>query len=136
MQRCFADADDAPAPPLVTNATPAHNRNLLDAFYSLGSFVMLVQATPNIADKWSFGQASQPLFEAGQPSLGAMALVHTLRTLGRIVLEHALRLPQPSERELTASLADALIPSVPCFKAMWRPINYSHRRNRPITYCT
>ena len=122
LQRCFAETDDAPAPPLVTNATPAHNRNLLDAFYSLGSFVMLVQATPNIADKWSFGQASQPLFEAGQPSLGAMALVHTLRTLGRIVLEHALRLPQPSERELTASLADALIPSVPCFKAMWRPM--------------
>ena len=124
LQRCHQDPDDDkdPSPPLVTNAVPAQRRGVLDAFYSLGSFVMLVQATPAIASAWSWHQASQPLYGAGHPSLGAMAVMHMLRTLGRLVLGHALTLPGelPTERDLVAKLADALLPAVPCFKPHWR----------------
>ena len=124
LQRCHQDPDDDqdPSPPLVTNAVPAQRRGVLDAFYSLGSFVMLVQATPAIASAWSWHQASQPLYGPGHPSLGAMAVMHMLRTLGRLVLGHALTLPGelPTERDLVAKLADALLPAVPCFKPHWR----------------
>ena len=124
LQRTLHNPDfmTAPPPPRVTDAKPSQRVGVLDAFYSLGSFVMLVQASPSFAPSWSLRQASQPLFGAGHASLGAMALMHTLRTLGRLILEHALALPEdvPTERELVAALADALIPTVPCFKTHWR----------------
>ena len=82
----------ATTPPRVANAQPALRPAVLDAFYSLGSFVMLVQATPAVAELWRWGAASQPLYGAGHPSLGAMALHHTARTLGRLTLEYALEL--------------------------------------------
>jgi len=124
------EEDHAACPPLVTNASPPLRRGVIDAFYSLGSFVMLVQATPGFAATFSFRQASQPLYGAGHPSLGAMALVHSLRTLGRIAVEQSLALQRshdeptrvPTERELVAALSDALVTTVPCFKAHWRPM--------------
>ena len=59
-----------------------------------------------------------------------------LRSLGRLVLLHALQLQAtataasadgaraapPTEVALAAALADGLLPSVPCFRAHWRPM--------------
>jgi len=117
----------------VTDAQPQLRRGVYEAFYSLGTFVMLVQATPKVRDRWSWNMASQPLYDVGQPSLGSMALVHTLRTLGRLTLEHALVLQarqagshnaaharEVTERDVTAALADALVLCVPCFKPHWK----------------
>ena len=96
-------------PPRVTDATPALKGGVSEAFYALGSFVMLVQATPDLASSWAWRVASQPLFGAGHPSLGQMALLHTLRALGRLALETALMLqaasatpPAERARSLTA----------------------------------
>jgi hypothetical protein len=116
-------------PPRVTDAQPPLQKGVCEAFYALGSFVMLVQATPKVADAWRWRVAPQPLYAAGHPSLGQMAMVHTLRALGRLVLDHALQqqqlaaaegAPPPSERELVRALADALVLTVPCFRPHWR----------------
>jgi hypothetical protein len=115
--------------PRVTDAQPPLQKGVCEAFYALGSFVMLVQATPEVADSWRWRVAPQPLYAAGHPSLGQMAMVHTLRALGRLVLDHALQQQQlaatagvspPSERELVRALADSLVLTVPCFRPHWR----------------
>ncbi|KAL3910785.1 MAG: hypothetical protein SGPRY_008928, partial [Prymnesium sp.] len=65
------------------------------------------------------------------PSNGVFAALATLRSLGRLVLEHALLLQEsargssmcraiPDEIDLIRALSDALVPSVPCFKPHWR----------------
>ncbi|KAL1524807.1 hypothetical protein AB1Y20_019687 [Prymnesium parvum] len=122
-------ADGAP------DATRAHSsrqlrRAVCDAFYSLGTFVMLVQTTAAIGQRWGMDVASFPL-QLGQPSHGSFAALATLRSLARVELEHALLLQEedgvasgsmPSEIDMIRALSDALIPSIPCFKPHWRPM--------------
>ena len=124
-----------PPPPPVTDAKPPLRRGVCEAFYALGSFVMLVQSTASVADRWAWRVAPQPLYGPGHASIGAMALHHTLRSLGRIALERALALqrahPQrraPDERDLAAALADGLVTVVPCFKPHWRVLAAEARR--------
>jgi hypothetical protein len=143
LQRVYSPAHlpgAAVPPPRVTDASPPLRKGVCEAFYALGSFVMLVQASPALASRWSWGVASQELYGSGHGSTGGMALQHTLRSLSRIALEHACLLQSrragaastaasvPSERELAASLADALVPSVPCFRAHWRALAAEARR--------
>ena len=87
--------------------------------------------TPQLAGAWHLHAASMPLeLDAGLPSLATYTRVAMLRALRRLVLHHALDLRgrsgggggggAPSEVELAGALADALVPSVPCFKPHWR----------------
>ena len=178
-------------------------RGVLDAFYALGTFSMLVQVTPSLAAAvattaeapaassdvqgeqrvgrpgWSLHAASLPLeyplvggdmrdgrdpaggsgsgsgsglddyvdaaavLDSGPASLTEFNQLAMLRALGRLVLQHALwvqrrqqleqqqlllqtppppqtQTPQLNEPTLAAALADALVPSVPCFRPHWR----------------
>ena len=150
--------------------------------------MLLSQATPRVAQRWRWRVASSALYGGGHPSLGAMAALHTLRSLdasrspgifptstrdgmhsaafqrsavafassarafsstrlrslARLALGHALLLlgrgdagrrkgggedcedgaapSLPTERDLVASFADALLPALPCFRLHWRAI--------------
>tara|TARA_B100000524_G_scaffold143373_1_gene71944 strand:- start:367 stop:1155 length:789 start_codon:yes stop_codon:yes gene_type:complete len=120
-------------------------RAICEAWYSLGSFMMLVQASGTLAsgtlaggfteglreglrEGWSPPTTSFPLFACmGFPSMLMLSLGATLRTLGRIVLDVALEFERsspmqtgPSERELAAALANARLMTVPCFRPHWR----------------
>ena len=112
--------------PAVSGAGAELRRGVADAFYALGTFMLLVQASGTLADAWRWPVA--PLDVArGWPSMASLSAHNTCRALGRICLGHALALQladaehaPPSEAALVAALADALVATVPCFRPHWR----------------
>ena len=109
------------------------SRGKCDAFYSLATFVMLVQTTRGLGPTGWARTGALPLTrggggaDSGVPSMLILNTVTMLRTLGRLILEHAALLLStrgaiPSERDLAAELADARLTTVPCFRSHWRPM--------------
>ena len=54
-----------------------------------------VQGSAGLGASWRWDSASSPLY-SGQPSVASFALLHTLRTLGRLTADHALALRDAS----------------------------------------
>lgn len=99
------------------------SRARADAFYSMGTFMLLVQATPDLAAGWEPPALSLPLHSAGLDT-GAQAALAMLRSLGRLMLEIALQLgEEPIDKlSLVTALADSDLTTVPCFQPHWRAL--------------
>ena len=82
----------------VADSHPPLRAGVCDAFYALGSFVMLVQVTPSLAKRYSWRVASSSLYAASHASVGEMAMLHMLRALGRLALGHALEIKPAGEQ--------------------------------------
>lgn len=103
------------------------SRGAADAFYSLGTFMVLVQATSDLAAfGWQPPSLSFPLISA-HLNIKSQAFISLLSTLARLMLEIALQVApsncaQLDKRELVAALANSSLTTVPCFQHHWRSL--------------